>query len=158
MKRNLFFCFAAVSLLLCLATMPEAAAQQGPKATQPSKATAALPGQFVHAIQGITTPKQHLGFNLGDDYCLANYQQLLSYWDKLEKESDRLTLVKMGVTEEGRPQMMGIVTSPANHKKLDFYKEIARRLARAEGVSAEEAARLAGEGKAVVWIDGGLHA
>jgi hypothetical protein len=106
----------------------------------------------------VTTPKEHLGFNLGDDYCLANYQQFLTYWAKLEKESDRLKVVNIGTTEEGRPQMMGIVTSPANHKKLDYYQQIARRLARAEGVSAEEAAKLAAEGKAVVWIDGGLHA
>src|SRR5580765_969787 len=106
----------------------------------------------------IATPKEHLGFNLGDDYCLANYQQLMSYWAKLEKQSDRLKLVNIGTTEEGRTQLMGIVTSPANHKKLDYYKQIARTLARAEGVSADEASRLAAEGKAVVWIDGGLHA
>jgi uncharacterized protein (TIGR03067 family) len=106
----------------------------------------------------ITTPKEHLGFNLGDDFCLANYQQLRSYWAKLEKESDRLKVVTIGTTEEGRPQLMGIVTSPANHKKLDHYQQIARRLARAEGLSTEEADKLAIEGKAVVWIDGGLHA
>ena len=23
----------------------------------------------------VTTPKEHFGFNLGDDYCLANYEQ-----------------------------------------------------------------------------------
>src|SRR5215468_8242242 len=106
----------------------------------------------------ITTPKEHLGFNLGDDYCLANYQQLMSYWAKLEKESDRLKVVNIGTTEEGRPQLMGVVTSPANHKKLDHYKSIARRLALAEGLDAAAAAKLAAEGKAVIWIDGGLHA
>jgi hypothetical protein len=109
-------------------------------------------------VRSITTPKEHLGFNLGDDYCLANYQQLMSYWAKLEKESDRLKVVNIGTTEEGRPQLMGIVTSPANHKKLANYQQIARRLARAEGVGAAEADKLAAEGKAVVWIDGGLHA
>jgi hypothetical protein len=106
----------------------------------------------------VTTPKEHLGFNLGDDYSLANYQQLLSYWAKLEQESDRLKVVRIGVTEEGRPHLMGVVTSPANHANLGRYKDIARRLALAEGVSAEEAARIAAEGKAVIWIDGGLHA
>jgi hypothetical protein len=106
----------------------------------------------------ITSPKEHLGFNLGDDYCLANYQQLMTYWTKLENESPRLKVVKMGMTEEGRPQLMGIVTSPANHQKLDHYKAIARKLALAEGVDAKEAAKLAAEGKAVIWLDGGLHA
>jgi hypothetical protein len=106
----------------------------------------------------ITTPKEHLGFNLGDDYCLANYQQLMSYWAKLEKQSDRLKVVNIGKTEEGRPQLMGVVTSPANHAKLDHFKKIARQLALAEGVNEATARKLAAEGKAVVWIDGGLHA
>jgi hypothetical protein len=106
----------------------------------------------------ITSPKQFLGFNLGDDYCLANYQQLAAYWAKLQTESDRLKVVKIGVTEEGRDQLMGIVTSAANHRKLAYYQEIAQKLARAEGISQAEAHKLAGAGKAVVWIDGGLHA
>src|SRR5262249_15884242 len=80
------------------------------------------------------------------------------YWAKLERESDRLKLVRIGVTEEGRPQLMGIVTSPANHKELARYQDVARRLALAEGVTEAEARQLAAAGKAVVWIDGGLHA
>jgi hypothetical protein len=115
-------------------------------------------GQEVTAAPPVTPPREHFGFNLGDDYCLANYQQLMSYWAKLERESDRLKVVRIGVTEEGRPQLMGIVTSPANHRRLVRYQDIARRLARAEGVSEAEARELAAEGKAVVWIDGGLHA
>jgi hypothetical protein len=124
------------------------ASWEAPLAAQPPKS----------AGPHITTPKEHLGFNLGDDYCLANYQQLMSYWTKLEQESSRLKVVKMGMTEEGRPQLMGIVTSPANHQKLDHYKAIASRLALAGGVDAKEAAKLAAEGKAVIWLDGGLHA
>src|SRR6185503_17233156 len=77
---------------------------------------------------------------------------------KLDQESDRLKVVDIGKTEEGRPQLMGIVTSPANHAKLDYYREISKKLAYAHNVSAEEAKKLAEEGKAVVWIDGGLHA
>ena len=53
---------------------------------------------------------------------------------------------------------MMIITSPENLKKLDRYKEISARLAHAEGLTDEQAHALAREGKAVVWIDGGLHA
>ena len=52
----------------------------------------------------------------------------------------------------------GIVTSPANHRELARFQDIARRLARVEGVAEEEAKTLSVEGKAVVWIDAGLHA
>ena len=95
---------------------------------------------------------------VGDDYFLANYTQLREYWSTLDKASDRMTVVEIGTTAEGRPMIMAIITSPENHKKLDRFKEISRTLARAEGIGEEQARALAAEGKAVVWEDGGLHA
>ncbi len=114
-----------------------------------------LPAQTA---PGITTPKGALGFNLGDDYQVANYTQLETYWKKLASESPRMKLESIGKTEEGRDQWMAIITSPENMKKLARYKEIAGKLAHAEGVGEQEARALAKEGKAIVWIDGGLHA
>jgi hypothetical protein len=106
----------------------------------------------------ITTPKEHFGFDIGDDYYLANYTQFTSYWKKLAQESDRMIVAEVGTTAEGRPIWMAIITSPENQKKIDRYKEISRRLALAENLDREEARALAAEGRAVVWIDGGLHA
>jgi Zinc carboxypeptidase len=106
----------------------------------------------------ITTPKDAFGFDIGDDYQLANYKQIEAYWKTLDKESDRLVLHDMGKTAEGRTQWMAIVTSPENHRKLAHYQDISRRLALAEGLTDDQAHALAKEGKAVVWIDGGLHA
>lgn len=112
----------------------------------------------VSAQSAITSPKEQFGHQIGEDYVLANYTQLTEYWEKLAGESDRMILESIGETEEGRNQLMAIITSPANHRNLSRYKDISRRLAKAEGVSEEEARALAEEGKAVVWIDGGLHA
>ena len=110
------------------------------------------------SAQTITSPKQQFGFNIGDDYQLATYTQFVEYWQKLDRESDRMKVVEIGKTAEGRPQLMAIITSPQNHKNLERYKEISRRLATAEGLTDEQARALAREGKGVVWIDGGLHA
>ena len=123
-------------------------------------ATALLAIAFAkpEAQSAITTPRAHFGFNFGDDYQLANYKQIADYWRKLDAESDRLTVQEIGKTAEGRPQLMAIVTSAANHKNLRRYQQISRRLGFAEGVREEDARALAKEGKAVVWIDGGLHA
>ena len=106
----------------------------------------------------ITSPLQEFGHNIGDDYFLANYQQLLKYWEKLDRESDRLRIQRIGTSAEGRPMMMAIVTAPENFRKLDRYREISHKLALAEGVSEQQARDMAREGKAIVWIDGGLHA
>ncbi|HDT13727.1 MAG TPA: peptidase, partial [Candidatus Aminicenantes bacterium] len=114
--------------------------------------------QFAAAKAAVTSPKAQFGFDIGDDYHVVNYKQLVAYWQKLETETDRLKLVDIGRTAEGRTMLMAIITSPENHARLARYKDIARRLALAEGLDDEDARRLAAEGKAVVWIDGGLHA
>jgi Zinc carboxypeptidase len=112
----------------------------------------------VQAQTKITTPREQFGFNIGDDYVLANYTQYVDYLKKLDRESDRLTVEEIGKSSEGRPMYLAIITSPENHKKLARYKEISQRLAHAEGLTPAQARALAEEGKAVVWIDGGLHA
>ncbi|MGZ3376234.1 MAG: M14 family metallopeptidase [Phenylobacterium sp.] len=107
----------------------------------------------------ITTPKEAFnGSEPGDDYFLANYDQTTAYWKKLAAESDRVKLVSLGKSVEGRDIWMAVVSSPENLKKLDHYVDIDKRLALAKGVSEAEAHALAREGKAMVWIDGGLHA
>lgn len=108
--------------------------------------------------QNIPSPKDHFGFTIGDDYQLANYTQTEAYFKKLAAASNRVKLVDIGKTEEGRSQYMLIITSPENHKNLAKYKEISQKMARAENLSPAQAKALSNEGKAVVWIDGGLHA
>lgn len=110
----------------------------------------------LHSFAQIS-PKEHFGFDIGDDYQLANFTQTEEYFKKLAAESDRVILQSIGLTEEGRNQPMMIISSPDNLNKLEFYKEISQKLARAEGLTEQEARSLANQGKAVVWIDGGLH-
>ncbi|MGH7530100.1 MAG: M14 family metallopeptidase, partial [Gemmatimonadales bacterium] len=119
----------------------------------PAAAQAVAPSR-----SSVTTPREALGFDIGDDYRLATYTELASWWERLAQESPRMVLDTIGRTAEGRVQLMAIVTAPENHRRLARYREIARRLALAEGLTDAEARALAAEGKAVVWIDGGLHA
>ena len=67
--------------------------------------------------QTITSPKQHFGFNIGDDYQLATYDQFQAYWQKIDKESARMQVVEIGKTEEGRPHLAAIITAPENFKQ-----------------------------------------
>ena len=119
-------------------------------------------GLLAHAApaaaqQRLTSPEQQFGHPIGADYVLPNYADLTAYWQKLAAESDRMRLVDIGRTAEGRTQWMAIVTSPENHRTLDRWRETSRTLAMGQ-VDSAAAARLAAEGKAIVWIDGGLHA
>jgi hypothetical protein len=127
------------------------------------RAAAILPLLFALAQDAaaqtrVTSPEQQFGHPIGADYVLPDYTAFVSYWQRIAGESDRMVLDTIGTTEEGRPQLMAIITSPENHRNLDRYREISRRLALAEGLTDDEARTLAEEGRAVVWIDGGLHA
>jgi hypothetical protein len=112
---------------------------------------------FVQA-QSVPTPKSHFGFSIGDNYHLATFTQTEAYLKKIATTSKKVKLQVIGKTEEGRNQYMVVVSDPANLANVEKYKSIAQKLARAENITPEEAKKLSNEGKAVVWIDGGLHA
>ncbi|HNY39375.1 MAG TPA: M14 family metallopeptidase [Bryobacteraceae bacterium] len=108
------------------------------------------------ALGAVTPPKEHFGFAPGDDYKLADYVQVASYFRKLATESGRIRVEEFGKSSEGRPMLVAFISSEANIKHLERWKEINRKLALGLA-TAEEAERFAREGKAIVWIDSGLH-
>ncbi len=114
-----------------------------------------LPGG--RAAAQVPTPESVIGWKPGADYKLADYGQIRAYFEALDAASDRIRVVTIGESAEGRPLLLAIISSEANMLALDRYREISRRLA-AGTPSAVEARVLAQEGRVVVWIDGGLHA
>jgi hypothetical protein len=106
----------------------------------------------------IPTPESVFGFPPGADFKLATYDQVVSYFQKVDAASDRMTLMQAGKTTQGRTFYFALISSKENLAKVDHYREIARRLAHPEGLTDAEAKALAREGKAFVHIDGGLHA
>jgi len=119
---------------------------------------AAPRAQTPAAAPKVTSPQQFFGHEIGADYVLPNYTKFVEYVKKLDAESDRMTVQSIGKTAEGRDQLMAIITAPENFKKLARYQEISKKLSAAEGLTDETARAMAKEGKAVIWIDGGLHA
>jgi len=110
------------------------------------------------AAPKVTSPKDQFGHAVGDDYFLVNYTQYVDYLKKLQSQSERMVVTEIGKTEEGRPELTAIITSPENQRKLPLIKAANRKLALADGINDEQARQLARDGKVVVWIDGGLHA
>ncbi len=109
-------------------------------------------------IAQIPTPQSVLGHKPGDDFYLANYEEALGYFQKLAAASDQIKLFKVGRTSEGRDWYIAVISSADNLRNLDRYREIGRRVALVKGLDDSEARQLAREGKAIVHIDGGLHA
>ncbi len=106
----------------------------------------------------IPTPESVLGARVGDDFFLARYDEAMAYFEQLAAASDRVQLERVGTTSFGLDWRVAVISSPENLAKLPRIREIAQRLAHPEGLSDEDARGLAREGKAIVHIDGGLHA
>ncbi|NBB75611.1 MAG: peptidase M14, partial [Bacteroidetes bacterium] len=105
----------------------------------------------------VPTPEAVFGFAPGADYKLASYDQQLDYYDRLDAASDRVQVTQIGTSVMGRPMLLLFISSADNIAQLDRWKDISTRLARARAAE-DEALQLAEEGKAIIWIDGGMHA
>src|SRR5262245_66697144 len=84
------------------------------------------------AASKVTGPKEQFGWEVGDDYRLVNYTQYLDYLRKMDAQSERMQVVEIGKTEEGRSEVTAIITSPENHRKLPLIKDANRKPALAE--------------------------
>ena len=103
------------------------------------------------------SPFEHLGFNVGDDYKLADWSQIVAYFEQLNA-SDRMELRDFGMSTEGRRMIYAIITHPDHLKNIDKYREIQARLADPRGLSEEEAEKLITDGKSIVLITCSVHA
>ena len=74
----------------------------------------------------IPTPDAVLGVPVGVRH--ARPDELVRYAELVGAASDRVRVVEYGRTYEGRPLVIAIVTSPANHARLDAIQAAHRRL------------------------------
>jgi hypothetical protein len=91
-----------------------------------------LPGLLLRAA--IPTPEQQFGYRLGSDRKLADWNELVAYFDRLSKTSNRIRVAELGKTTEGRPFIMATISSPANLGKLDRYRTIQEKLSDPRGL------------------------
>lgn len=106
----------------------------------------------------IPTPESVLGFQVGADFEMATYEESIAYFKRLDAATDMLQLVDVGRTSEGRPFYLALISSAANLADIERYRKISLRLAHPHDLTDEEARQLALEGRAIVHIDGAVHA
>lgn len=69
----------------------------------------------------IPTPEQFLGYPIGTHH--TRHDQVLAYFQALDKASDKLAVQSIGKTYEHRQQITAIITSPENHGRLNEIRE-----------------------------------
>ncbi len=107
-------------------------------------------------------PADVFGFVPGEDRKLASWNQVLEYFDRLDRASDRVMFETLGKTSMDKPFVMATISSPANLARLEEFKQIQAQLAdpRKLGAPAErdrKAADLIARGKTIVLITCGIH-
>jgi hypothetical protein len=110
------------------------------------------------ATAAVPTPESVLGHKPGDDFYLATYDDALGYFRKVAASSDRIKLVQVGKTSQGRDWYIAFISNPENLAQLDHYKDLSRRLALARGINEAQARQMSRDMKPIIHIDGGLHA
>jgi hypothetical protein len=110
----------------------------------------------------IPAPEDVLGFVPGDDRKLASWSQVLSYFDQLDKASDRVKFEALGKSTMDRPFVMATISAPENLARLEEYKRIQEQLADPRKLGNpnrrdQKALELISRGKTIVLITCGIH-
>lgn len=107
----------------------------------------------------IKSPKEHLGFDVGEDRHLADWPDILGYFTHLAKDSPRVRTAELGESTDNNPFILSIISSESNLSQLDRYLDIQSRLSDPRVVnSIGESDRLIADGKTVVLITCSIHA
>jgi hypothetical protein len=112
---------------------------------------------FASAQQHITSPTEAFGFKPGTDRKLADWKELVAYYQKLAGKTDRIQYRELGKTTEGRPFVALTISSPENLKNIDEYKEITHKLSDARITSPAQAEALIKRGKTILIVTCNIH-
>ncbi len=111
------------------------------------------------AAQTVPAPKDVLGWTPGDDRKLASWAQVVEYFKKLDTASDRVQFQEIGKTTMGAQFVYATISSPANLRTIEKYKQINAKLADPRRIKSSDAAAkaLIAQGKTIVMITCGVH-
>lgn len=106
----------------------------------------------------VPSPDKVLGYVIGTPNKLTHTKDQYRYYRELAAASPRVRVFSAPEkSEEGKEQILVLVSDAANLAKLDRYKEITAKLADPRKLTAEEAHALVAEGKPFYWASGAIH-
>ncbi len=109
-------------------------------------------------VERMTSPGSFFGFELGSDRQLARWDQIVSYFELLASQTQRMRVNEMGKTVEGNPFILVIISSEKNIEQLAHWREVNSKISDPRGVDKEALDDLVASGKAVICQSMSLHA
>jgi hypothetical protein len=111
---------------------------------------------FLYSQQ-LKSPEEFIGFKVGADYKIADYETIQKYFKHLSEFSKQIVCEEIGKTSLKRDMFMAIISSEENIKNLEKYREIVKKLSDPRKITDAEAEMMAKEGKAVVLVTCNIH-
>lgn len=110
------------------------------------------------ASDKVPTPAKVLGYPIGTPDKLTYTKDQYRYYRELEKATPRVkTFLAPEKSEQGRDQMLVVVSSEENLARLSRFKEITAKLGDPRGLTDDMARQLESEGKVIYWLSGSIH-
>jgi len=76
----------------------------------------------------VPTPESHFGHPIGQDRTVLDWARVVSYFDQLAANSDRVVVREVGKSTEGRPLIVAYISAPETLKRLEYYRGIQKKL------------------------------
>ena len=105
----------------------------------------------------LPSPASQLGFEIGADRKLADWNAIIRYFNTLDHSSERVQMVELGKSTEGRPLVFAVITAPKNFARLDEILKIQRQLADPRRMPPDSLASYLRRGRTVVMINCSIH-
>jgi hypothetical protein len=112
---------------------------------------------YLPASSSVPTPFQVLGYVPGTIGRLAYSAEAVKYFRAVDAASDRVRVISLGMSEEGREMIAAVIADENTMGRLDEYKAILRKLTDPRGLSASDRADLIRKGKPIYLLSGALH-
>ncbi len=109
------------------------------------------------ASDKVPSPLKFLGYVPGEPGHMTYYKDIARYLDALDKASDRVTMFKIGVSDEGRDMVAVAIADEPTIRQLDKYRQITAQLTDPRKLSEAQANQLIATGKPIYFASGSIH-
>jgi len=114
--------------------------------------------RLAAGAEGAPSPKDVLGIDVGQNRVLASYGESERYLRALAAHSDRVRLIEMGPTVEGRTMLAVAISDASNIARLDELRRGWARIADPRDLDASARDRLVATLPSCILITAGIHA
>ena len=105
----------------------------------------------------VPTPLKFLGRIVGTPGELTHAKDIQRYFEALDQASPRITMWKIGTSEEGRDIVLLAVADEATIRQLERYKGMLGALTDPRRTTEEQARQLIKTAKPIYWLTSGMH-